>query len=78
MRLVKIFATQVGDANLDYLFDTADFVTVFTTNEYEDSITDNSTWLDGDWESDFEIDTADFVFAFEEGWIRGGVCRSRR
>ena len=74
VRLVKIFATQFGDADLDYLFDTADFVAVFTADEYEDSITDNSTWLEGDWDGDFEFDTADFVFAFQGGGYEAGYA----
>jgi hypothetical protein len=57
--------TCLGDANLDGVFTTADFVAVFTAGQYEDSITGNSTWATGDWNGDAEFDSSDFVAALQ-------------
>ena len=64
--------TYVGDADLDGEFDSGDFVTVFSANEYEDSIVGNSTWATGDWNGDAEFDSGDFVAAFTEGGYEKG------
>ena len=59
--------TYFGDANLDGEFNSSDFVTVFTSGEYEDEIPENSTWADGDWDGDAEARSSDFVVAFSGG-----------
>ncbi len=59
--------TAVGDANLDGVFDSGDFVLVFQQGEYEDQISGNSTWAAGDWNCDGEFDTSDLVVAFQFG-----------
>lgn len=59
--------TYFGDSNLDGRFDSADFVHVFQGGQYEDSLTENSTWATGDWNGDSEFDSADMVLAFQEG-----------
>ncbi|MCP4192169.1 MAG: hypothetical protein GY768_16275 [Planctomycetaceae bacterium] len=59
--------TDVGDANLDGRFDSADFVLVFQAGEYEDQTVGNSTWSEGDWNCDGDFATDDLVFAFQAG-----------
>ncbi|MCA9216843.1 MAG: hypothetical protein KDB27_27425, partial [Planctomycetales bacterium] len=68
-----LFGTSFGDANLDGVFDSADFVLIFTAGEYEDNIDSvpstgrNSTWAEGDWDGDGEFTTSDFVVALQTG-----------
>ena len=62
--------TWVGDSNLDYEFNTADFVQVFTEGKYE--TTERAGWTQGDWTGDLVFDTADFVAAFTEGGYEKG------
>jgi hypothetical protein len=57
----------IGDSNLDRRFDSADIVRVFQAGEYEDALTDNSTWAEGDWNGDREFTTRDLVLAFQLG-----------
>ena len=59
--------TDVGDANLDGRFDSADFVLVFQAGEYEDQTIGNSTWSEGDWKCDGDFATEDEVFAVQAG-----------
>jgi hypothetical protein len=66
------FNSDVGDANLDGLFSTADFVTVSIPGQYEDSIVGNSRWETGDWNGDAEFNTSDLVFAFLEAGFEAG------
>ncbi|MCA9216955.1 MAG: choice-of-anchor B family protein [Planctomycetales bacterium] len=54
-----------GDANLDGVFNSGDFVQVFHAGEYEDDVPANSTWFDGDWTGDLEFTSADLVVAFQ-------------
>jgi hypothetical protein len=62
-----VLRTYFGDANLDGLFNSADFVQTFQIGEYEDSIADNSTWREGDWNADGDASSSDLVVAFEDG-----------
>ena len=41
-----------GDANLDGVFNSADFVLVFQGGTYEDGVLQNSGWAEGDWNCD--------------------------
>ncbi len=59
--------SYVGDSNLDGVFDSGDFVAVFTIGEYEDAVGGNSTWGDGDWNGDSDFNSGDFVIAFTAG-----------
>lgn len=61
----NIYKTYLGDANLDRLFNSQDFVYVFQVGEYEDGISRNSTWSDGDWNGDGDFNSSDFVAAFQ-------------
>ena len=62
-----VLKTSFGDANLDGVFNSADFVTVFQVGHYEDGLVGNSTWATGDWNCDGEFSSADFVTAFRRG-----------
>ena len=59
--------TYVGDSDLNGVFDSGDFVKVFSAGQYEDDIAGNSTWETGDWNGDTEFDSGDFVAAFSAG-----------
>lgn len=65
--VVNLMKTYVGDANLDGVFNSTDFVSVFSAGEYEDAIQDNSGWAEGDWNGDKDFDSSDFVAAFSDG-----------
>ena len=56
-----------GDANLDGVFDSTDFVQIFQTGEYEDEVFGNSEWHEGDWNGDGEFDSSDLILAFRNG-----------
>ncbi|MCP4192839.1 MAG: sugar-binding protein [Pirellulaceae bacterium] len=64
--------TWVGDSNCDGVFNSSDFVSVFTAGEYEDAVVGNSTWVSGDWNGDKEFNSSDFVFAFTDGGYEQG------
>ncbi len=64
--------TYIGDANLDGVFNSADFVTVFAAGQYEDAAAANSTWGTGDWNADGEFSSADLVSAFQRGGYEQG------
>jgi hypothetical protein len=63
----QVLGTSIGDANLDGVFNSRDFVVVFQAGEYEDATTGNSTWGEGDWNCDGDFDTRDLVAAFQAG-----------
>ena len=65
--VVNILQTSFGDANLDGVFNSSDFVAVFGVGEYEDAMDGNSTWAGGDWNCDGDFTTADLVFALQGG-----------
>lgn len=55
-----------GDADLDGLFNSSDFVTVFLAGGYE-SGEDGQTWETGDWNGDGLFNSSDFIRAFKTG-----------
>ncbi len=57
--------TWVGDANLDQVFDSNDFVKVFVAGKYETQ--QAAGWEEGDWSGDQLFDSNDFVSAFLDG-----------
>ena len=69
----NIIGTSYGDANLDGVFDTSDFVFVFKAGEYEDDVNDNSTWGDGDWNCDGDFNSSDLITAFRAGGFVNAV-----
>ncbi|MFC1757736.1 hypothetical protein ACFL2H_03080 [Planctomycetota bacterium] len=62
-----------GDANLDGVFDSSDFIVVFQAREYEDDIAGNSTWTEGDWDGDGDFTSSDLIKAFVEGNYEGNA-----
>lgn len=64
--------TYFGDANLDGVFDSGDFVQVFQARLYEDTIPNNATWATGDWDGDADFTSGDFVLAFSDGGYERG------
>ena len=72
--VTEILRSNYGDANLDKVFDSSDFVTVFRAGEYEDAVDGNSTWAEGDWNCDGDFTTRDLVTAFSAG----GYVRAAR
>ena len=73
-----VLNTWMGDSNCDGEFNSTDFVTVFTANEYEDDIVGNSTWATGDWNGDREFTSSDFVTAFADGGYEQGPRAAAR
>lgn len=59
--------TTYGDANLDRFFNSLDLVRVFQAGQYEDGLSANSGWSDGDWDGNGDFDSADFLIAFQAG-----------
>jgi hypothetical protein len=64
--------TWYGDTDLDGEFNTNDLILVFQRGEYQDGVTNNSTWGDGDWNGDLEFTSGDFVTAFRDGGFEVG------
>jgi hypothetical protein len=54
-----------GDANHDAVFNSADLVVLLQSNEYEDGISGNSQFEEGDFNGDGDFTTNDFVWAFQ-------------
>ena len=61
----NIFQTNLGDANLDGRWTSADLVIVFQAGEYEDEQLNNSGWSEGDWNGDGDFTSRDFVVALQ-------------
>ncbi|MCA9218540.1 MAG: lamin tail domain-containing protein [Planctomycetales bacterium] len=73
-----ILRTTPGDANLDGAFDSRDLVQVFQGGQYEDNVTGNGSWANGNWNCDGEFTTRDFVAAFMVGeYIREATAVDR-
>ncbi|MCP4190759.1 MAG: PEP-CTERM sorting domain-containing protein [Planctomycetaceae bacterium] len=62
--------TWLGDANLDGLFDSSDFVVAFQAGQYESG--NPAGWAAGDWNADQLFDSSDFVAAFQSGAYENG------
>lgn len=58
---------MIGDINGDHLFDHADLTRLFEIGEFEDHVTNNSTFDEGDWDGDGEFTTRDLILAMESG-----------
>ena len=61
----------IGDSDLDLMFDSGDFVLVFTAGKYE--TTDAAVWSQGDWNGDGLFNSGDFVAAFSDGGYEMGL-----
>lgn len=57
----------LGDSNGDEIFNSSNLVAVFRIGEYEDGISNNSTFEEGDWNGDGDFDSGDLVAAFQAG-----------
>lgn len=64
--------TYLGDANLDGQFNSTDLIFVFQRGKYEDTVEDNATWEDGDWDGDRDFNSSDFVIAFQGAGYESG------
>ncbi|MCA9149773.1 MAG: lamin tail domain-containing protein, partial [Planctomycetales bacterium] len=62
-----VLHTTPGDANLDGIFDSTDFVQVFVAGKYENGVAGSAGWAEGDWDCDGEFTTRDLVAAFQAG-----------
>lgn len=63
----RILRTSFGDANLDGVFNSNDFIQAMQAGEYEDDVAGNSTWADGDWDGDGDFTSQDIILAFQDG-----------
>ena len=63
--------TWVGDADLNGLFTSDDFVLAFQAGKYEVAGA-TATWVQGDWNGDQTFTSADFVAAFADGGYEAG------
>ena len=61
----ELAKTWIGDANLDGVFDSNDFVQVFSVGKYE--LPELAVWSEGDWNGDGLFSSGDFVAAFADG-----------
>ncbi|MCA9217650.1 MAG: hypothetical protein KDB27_31490 [Planctomycetales bacterium] len=71
--VVQTLNTWFGDADLNGEFNSGDLVAVFTASEYEDGVSNNSTWGTGDWNGDGEFDSGDLGVAFQDGGYEKGT-----
>ena len=69
--------TSYGDSNLDGVFDSSDFVEVFTRGKYEDATPLNAGWADGDWNGDGDFTSGDLVTAFVSGGYQQPTAASQ-
>jgi hypothetical protein len=65
-------ATLIGDVNFDNEFNSGDLLEIFAAGEYEDTIEDNSVWIEGDWNGDGEFESGDLVAALATGAYEAG------
>lgn len=62
--------TWMGDADLNGVFDSSDFVLVFGVGKYETE--QMAGWAEGDWNGDMLFNTSDFVVVFANGGFEMG------
>jgi hypothetical protein len=62
--------TWFGDADLNGVFNSSDFVGVFTAGKYETG--GAASWAEGDWDGNLRFDSGDFVAAFTDGGYEAG------
>ena len=63
--------TWIGDANVNGLFDSNDFVAVFAVGRYE--LPEDAVWSEGDWSGDGRFTSNDFIQAFADGGYEQGA-----
>ena len=67
MMVFDYLNSTYGDANLDGIFNSSDFVYVFQRGKYEDQTPSNAGWADGDWNCDGKFSSQDLVLALQTG-----------
>ena len=67
MMVFDYLNSTYGDANLDGIFNSSDFVYVFQRGKYEDQTPSNAGWADGDWNCDGRFSSQDLVLALQTG-----------
>jgi hypothetical protein len=75
---MHVVMASAGDSNLDGKFDSTDLVHVFQAGKYEDAVSGNATWAEGDWDGDREFTTSDLVFAFQAGTYVAAATKAMR
>ncbi len=65
--VTQLKRTYFGESNLDNVFDSTDLVSAFAAREYEDGISRNTEWSEGDWKRDADFESSDLIWAFSEG-----------
>ncbi len=68
--LHQLKKTYIGDSNLDFEFNTADFVAVLSEGKYETG--ERAGWAQGDWNGDLVFGTGDLVVALSGGGYERG------
>ncbi|MFC1758591.1 hypothetical protein ACFL2H_07455 [Planctomycetota bacterium] len=68
----EVKQTFFGDANLDGVFDSSDFVLVFQAGKYERDDESDTIWSSGDWNGDGKFDSSDLVLAFQSNGFEKG------
>lgn len=68
---IELKNTWIGDANLDGVFDTTDFVSAFQEGKFENG--EAANWSQGDWNGDGLFNSSDFVAAFTDGGFEQGA-----
>ena len=63
--------TWVGDSNLDFQFNTTDFVAVLSAGKYETG--ERAGWAQGDWDGNLLFGTGDLVTALSGGGYEMGL-----
>ena len=62
--------TWMGDADLNGVFNSSDFVVVFSSAKYETG--QPAVWTQGDWDGDGVFNSSDFVAAFSNAGYETG------
>lgn len=62
--------TWIGDADLDGVFSSTDFVKIFQAGKFETGAP--ASWDEGDWTGDLRFNSSDFVAAFQDGGFEAG------
>ncbi len=69
--LSNLKKTWIGDSNLDFQFNTSDFVQVLSAGKYETG--ERAGWAEGDWDGNLKFETGDLVVALSGGGYEQGL-----
>jgi hypothetical protein len=74
----RVLGTNIGDSNLDGVFNSGDLIAVFEAGQYEDGVEGNSTWSTGDWNCDGDFESGDLVLALQQGaYVEAATAAAR-